>query len=257
MRTRQIVLTQYTSPLRQADDASEPAGKGVDHSRPLREQVYQIIRRAILTGEYAAGATLDEKAIAHGLGVSRTPVREAVKKLSDENLVVVKAQSSTLIAPIDLSQIHESFLIRRALEVENVAQASDRMNERHNVRLDQIQFLHELAIRQHRYFDALVMDDEFHRYISEISGLPRLWKAIDISKAQLDRCRYLAVPRPGRGDETLKQHRLIIDALGARDRKLAARMMGSHLDNAYRDIVGLLVSMRDGRVEDARASSAD
>jgi DNA-binding GntR family transcriptional regulator len=253
MKGKRIVLTENAATPGQPDDAAEPVGGRVDHSRPLREQVYAIIRRAILTGEYAPGATLDEKAIALGLGVSRTPVREAVKKLSDENLVVVKAQSSTLIAPIDLSQIRESFLIRRALEVESVAQAADRMNERHKDRLDQIYLLHELAIHRRRYIDAIVLDDEFHRYISEISGLPRLWKAIDISKAQLDRCRYLAVPRPGRAEVTLKQHRLIIDALTSRDRKLSARMMRNHLENAYRDIVGLLELMRDGRAEEARA----
>ena len=251
MKAKSTVLKEDAAASGQADDEAELAGARVDHSRPLREQVYAIIRRAILTGEYAPGATLDEKTIALGLGVSRTPVREAVKKLSDENLVDVKAQSSTLIAPIDIAQIRESFLIRRALEVENAAQAADRMNERHKDRLDQIYLLHELAIRRRRYLDAIVMDDEFHRYISEISGLPRLWKAIDISKAQLDRCRYLAVPRPGRGEVTLEQHRLIIDALAARDRKLSARMMGKHLENAYRDIVGLLESMREGRAEDA------
>lgn len=230
-----------------ADAAPDP----IDHSRPLREQVYALVRRQILTGEFAPGASIDEKTIALNLGVSRTPVREAVKKLSDENLVEVKAQSSTIVAPIDIRLIREAFLIRRALEVENVAQAVTNMNELHKDRMDQLHLLHQHAIQRGRYVDAISWDDAFHRYVSEISGLPRLWKAIEISKAQLDRCRYLSVPKPGRAQTTLEQHRQIIDALASGDEKLSRRAMSDHLEHSFRDIVKLLgsatVSGGDGR----------
>ncbi len=220
--------------------ALDAAPERVDHSRSLREQVYAFVRRSILTGEFAPGASIDEKTIALNLGVSRTPVREAVKKLSDENLVEVKAQSSTIVAPIDARLIREAFLIRRALEVENIAQAVEKMSELHKDRMDELYLLHQHAIERHRYVDAIGWDDAFHRYISEISGLPRLWKAIEISKAQLDRCRYMSVPRPGRAQATLDQHRQIIDALSIRDEKQSRRMMRDHLEYSYRDIMKLL-----------------
>ena len=221
----------------------------IDHSRPLRQQVYAIVRRSILTGEFAPGATIDEKAIALAFGVSRTPVREAVKKLSDENLVAVKAQSATIVAPIDAGLIREAFLIRRALEVENITQAVEKMNELHKDRMDELHLLHVHAIQRRRYVDAIAWDDAFHRYLSEISGLPRLWKAIEISKAHLDRCRYLTVPRPGRAQATLDQHRQIIDALTAGDKKLSRRMMSDHLENAFRDIMIFLGSIGAGGSE--------
>ena len=88
-----------------------------------------------------------------------------------------------------------------------------------------------------------MLDDAFHRYISEISGLPRLWKAIEISKAQLDRCRYLTVPRPGRAQATLEQHRQIIDALASGDKRLSRKKMSDHLENSYRDIMSFVGSM--------------
>jgi GntR family transcriptional regulator, rspAB operon transcriptional repressor len=223
--------------------ASDGAPDRIDHSRPLREQVYAIVRRSILTGEFAPGTSIDEKALALKFGVSRTPVREAVKKLSDENLVEVKPQSSTIVACLDASLIREAFLIRRALEVENIAQAAAKMSALHKDRMDQLHFLHGRAIEHRRYVDAISWDDAFHRYISEISGLPRLWKAIEISKAQLDRCRHLTVPRRGRAQATLEQHRHIIEALATGDENLSRRVMGSHLDNSYLDIVKLLGSM--------------
>jgi len=218
----------------------------IDHARPLRDQIYAIIRRMILTSEFAPNSIIDEKAIALQLGVSRTPVREAVKKLSDENLVEVKAQSATVVAPIDRRLIREAFLIRRALEVESIGFAAELMTERHAERLEELNLLHAHAIQRERYVDAISWDDAFHRYISEISDLPRLWKAIEISKAQLDRCRHLTVPKPGLAQATLVQHKNIINALVQRDQALSRRMMTEHLEKAYEGIVLFLASANGG-----------
>jgi DNA-binding GntR family transcriptional regulator len=230
-------------PARRAKIDHEPLriGSGeLDRSRPLRDQIYALIRRLILTGDLAPGLMIDEKAIASQLGVSRTPVREAVKKLSDENLVDVKAQSGTAIAAIDRKLIHEAFLIRRALEVESIGIAASRMNERHGERLEELHLLHTRAIQRKRYVDAIARDDAFHSYISEISDLPRLWQAIEISKAQLDRCRYLTVPRPGQAEGTLVQHRVIVRALLQKDAALSRQTMREHLEQSYQGIVAFL-----------------
>ncbi len=219
----------------------------VDRTRgPLREQIYGMIRRMILTGEFAPGLVIDEKAIALKLGVSRTPVREAVKKLSDENLVDVKAQSATAIAAIDRKLIHEAFLIRRALEVESIGIAAGRMTDQHEERLEELHLLHAHAIERRRYVDAIARDDAFHRYISEISDLPHLWQAIEISKAQLDRCRFLTVPRPGQAEATLVQHRNIVKALIEKDAALSRLMMSEHLEMAYHGIVAFLEATSGG-----------
>ena len=215
----------------------------LDRTRPLREQIYGLIRRRILTSEFAPNSIIDERAIASRLGVSRTPVREAVKKLADENLVEVKAQSATIVAPIDRKLIREAFLIRRALEVESIGFASELMSERHAERLEELHLLHSRAVQRKRYVDAISWDEAFHRYISEVSDLPRLWKAIEISKAQLDRCRHLTIPWPGQAEATLAQHRRIIEALAQRDKALSRDMMSDHLEKAYEGIVEFLESM--------------
>jgi GntR family transcriptional regulator, rspAB operon transcriptional repressor len=224
-----------------AQAATSPPLERVDRTRgPLREQIYGMIRRMILTGEFAPGLVIDEKAIALKLGVSRTPVREAVKKLSDENLVEVKAQSATAIASIDRKLIHEAFLIRRALEVESIGIAATRMSKQHEERLEELHLLHARAIQRERYIDAIARDDAFHSYISEISDLPRLWQAVEISKAQLDRCRFLTVPRPGQAEATLVRHRDILGALIKKDEALSRLMMSEHLEKSYDGIVAFL-----------------
>src|SRR6476659_4487699 len=103
----------------------------LDRTRPLRDQIYPLVRGLILSGIIRPGEVIDEKAIAAQLDVSRTPVRAAVQRLSDERLVDVVAQSGTRASRMDRKAIEESFLIRRALEMESAAQAALHMAQEH------------------------------------------------------------------------------------------------------------------------------
>ena len=212
----------------------------LDRARPLREQIYPMVRTLLLTGAIMPGEVIDEKAIAAQLNVSRTPVREAVKRLSDEHLVEVIAQSATRAARIDAREIEESFIIRRALEMESAVQAAAHMTQNHADHLSDILVMHARAVERRHYVEAITHDDAFHRYITEISNLPRLWSTIEISKAQLDRCRHLMLPRAGQAEATLEQHREIIRALNSHDPAKAAAAMKAHLDAAYRSTVAVL-----------------
>lgn len=212
----------------------------LDRSRPLRDQIYPLVRGLILSGIIKPGEVIDEKAIAAQLDVSRTPVREAVKRLSDERLVDVVAQSGTKAAKMDRKAIEESFLIRRALEMESAAQAAVHMGQDHADRLHDILARHERAVERRHFAEAIARDDEFHHAITEISDLPRLWSTIEISKAQLDRCRHMMLPRTGQAEATLEQHREIIRALNSRDPAKAAAAMKAHLDAAWRSTVAVL-----------------
>lgn len=213
------------------------AGIRLERSRPMREQIYGILRQEIVTGRLRPGQALDEKAIAATLAVSRTPVHEAVKKLADEGLVEVRAQSGTTVAPMDPRKVAEAHIIRRALEIESAALAALRIDEAGLARLADIHMLHEAAIERQRYAEAIGQDDAFHRTICEISGLPMLWRAIEISKAQLDRCRHMMLPREGRAEATLAEHRAIAGALAARDAEAARCAMREHLERSYDDTI--------------------
>ena len=212
----------------------------LDRSRPLRDQIYPLVRGLILSGIIKPGEVIDEKAIAAQLDVSRTPVREAVKRLSDERLVDVVAQSGTKASKMDRKAIEESFLIRRALEMESAAQAAIHMGQDHADRLHDILARHERAVEKRHFAEAIARDDEFHHAITEISDLPRLWSTIEISKAQLDRCRHMMLPRAGQAEATLEQHREIIRALNSRDPAKAAAAMKAHLDAAWKSTVAVL-----------------
>jgi GntR family transcriptional regulator, rspAB operon transcriptional repressor len=215
----------------------------LDRRRPMRDQIYPIIRDLILTGTIKPGDAIDEKAIALQLNISRTPVREAVKKLSDEHLVDVVAQSGTRAARIDAKEIEQAYLIRRALEMESAAHAAPFMNDGHAESLNDILSLHERSIEQNKFIKAIALDDSFHRQIAQIGELPRLWHMIEISKAHLDRCRHMLLPRAGEAAATLEQHRTIIRALNTKKPDVAREAMRFHLDTSYAGVAKMLAEM--------------
>lgn len=199
----------------------------------------------MIIGELRPGQPVNEIEIAHQLGVSRTPVREAVKRMSDEGLIKVFAQTGTFVAEISSAAIEEAYVIRSALELESVRRAAGNMTDQHVEALEDIIAMHAVAISRKRFADAIRLDDQFHRYIAEINKLAMLWRAVDISKAQMDRGRYLAIPQPGWGDLTIKEHRAIVSALAARKATLAVKAMRQHLESSLRNILSLLDTQSD------------
>lgn len=216
------------------------SGHSLSRQYSLRDQVYQLLRNLILTGAIKPGELIDEKAIATQLSISRTPVREAVKRLSDEYLVDVVAQSATRASQLESSSIWQAYLVRRALEMESAAQAALRMNQTHTDNLAELIEQHSRLYKARKYSEAIEIDDEFHRYIAMISDLDRLWTTIEVSKAQLDRCRYLLLPLSGQAEKTMEQHRIILRALNSGDSAAAANAMQLHLDYAFNSAETLL-----------------
>jgi len=212
----------------------------LDRRIPLRDQIYPVLRDLILTGVIKPGEPIDEKHIAQLLRISRTPVREAVKKLSDQHLVDVIAQSGTKASMIDAGEIHQAYLIRRALEMESAAQAAPHFTAAHAAQLKRILRDHEAALSDNNSVRAISIDDNFHRTIAEIAGLPRLWTMIEISKAHLDRCRHIMLSRRGIAAAVLKQHNVIVEALATGSPDVARAAMREHLETSYSSIESML-----------------
>ncbi|HEY7689931.1 MAG TPA: GntR family transcriptional regulator [Dongiaceae bacterium] len=222
-----------------------PDSAEIDRGQPIPEQVYRLLRQAIITLRLPPGATIIEKQITDRLGISRTPVRDALRQLADEGLIHVKPQSGTFVALIDRQQLEEGRLIRRALEIEGIKLAAGRIAEADLENLRDILAMQERAAQRNRYPDFIAGDDQFHRAISELSGLPRLWRVISGAKAQLDRVRHLSAPLPGQSDRVLRQHRAVVAALAKRDPEQSVKALGHHLDDAYDRIAVLLRDQRE------------
>src|SRR5215475_10514820 len=232
VQRRLVAAETALSPL--ADDA------GIDRAQPIPDQVYRLLRQSIITLRLPPGATIIEKQITDQLGISRTPVRDALRQLADEGLVTIKPQSGTFVALIDRLQLEEGRVIRRALEIEAIRLAAAHVDEAAIERLTDLLALQERAGKRDRYDEFIAYDDQFHRTINELSGLPRLWRMISGAKAQLDRVRHLSAPLPGQIERVLAQHRAVVAALARRDPERCVKALAHHLDDAYDRITILL-----------------
>jgi len=217
-----------------------PTGAAIADSRSRAEQVYDHLRQAIVSLWLKPGQALNENAVASQLRVSRTPVRDAVRRLATEGLVDVFPQSGTFVAPIRLADVEECQIVREALEMAVVRRAAARAT-RSEIRTLRRLLTDQEEVCADRDFDAFYRaDEQFHRTISDCAGTPRIWTIINSGKAQLDRVRRLAMPEPGQLARILREHGAIVDAIAANDVEAAAAALKFHLDTVHMAVQALI-----------------
>lgn len=197
------------------------------------EQIYEYLRRAIVRLEMEPGAPISEKDICARFDISRTPVREALQRLAEEDLVDIFPHSGTWVSRISFALAEEGFVLRRALEVESVRKASATITPAGLVELEGLVRTMRGILRDDRLADYLEVDDAFHAAIARVSGYPRIWKFIGLAKVQLDRLRQLSAPVPGHLAEVTEQHAAIVQALSRRNAMQAELAMRIHLDSSF------------------------
>ncbi|MBM9593481.1 GntR family transcriptional regulator [Roseitranquillus sediminis] len=205
--------------------------------RPLAisEAIYRTLREQIVTLVRPPGTQLSDKNICAEFGVSRTPVREAILKLAEEELVVVRPKSGTSVARIRPAMLDNAQFLRKAVECAG-------MCDLRRVRLADRHELHRILSEQEREVDAsepgrfYALDDLFHRHLLSITGHAEAWAAVHRTKAQLDRVRYLAVSNRERKLRVLDQHRRIAEAVEDEDPQRAREALAQHLTDSFRAI---------------------
>ena len=212
----------------------------IDPRRSLSAQVYELAREAIVSLWLKPGQAVSEKEIASQLGVSRTPVREALMRLSDEGLIEVFRQSGTFVSPIKLHDVYEGQLVREALEIAVVRRATRKFDRRFESRFQALLARQRECAKWNDYDGFHALDEEFHRTISECSGTPRVWRIIISAKAQLDRVRRLGIRAPGQFQQILLQHESIVAGMKSGDEALAASALQEHLNAVFTSIRLLL-----------------
>lgn len=197
------------------------------------DQIYETLRRAIVRLEMEPGSAVSEKELCGRFEVSRTPVREALQRLAEEDLVDIHPHSGTWVSRISFALAEEGFVLRRALEVESVRRAAALVTEAGIAELDGLIARMRHILQDDRLADYLEVDDAFHAAIARISAYPRIWKFIGLAKVQLDRMRQLSAPVPGHLAEVTEQHAAIVQALARRNALQAELAMRIHLDSSF------------------------
>jgi GntR family transcriptional regulator, rspAB operon transcriptional repressor len=193
-------------------------------------KIYSDLRTELLSLERRPGEAVSEAEIALSYGVSRTPVREAILKLSDEGLLEIFPQSGIIVSRIPMAALPEAIIIRKALEETTARLAAGRATA------SQILVLRAILERQ-REAEAAgdsnafhQADETFHATIAEIAGHPGIWKLIQQVKVHVDRYRRLTLPQTGRIAQVITEHGMILAAIEAHDGSGAGIAMGRHLE---------------------------
>jgi DNA-binding GntR family transcriptional regulator len=202
-----------------------------------RTRIYRSLREAITTAELAPGRRLSENELAGQLGVSRTPIREALALLREERLVVTVPQLGTFVTRISPVAIADAAFVREALECAAVRVAAERIG---SAALAELQT--NLAAQASAEADLFhELDDDFHRRLCAASGHPVAWELAQRANGQLDRLRRLSLPEPGYRLEMVEEHHAVLAAVAELDPGRAERTLRHHL----RMVPSLLGALRE------------
>jgi GntR family transcriptional regulator, rspAB operon transcriptional repressor len=194
-----------------------------------RVQAYAALRAAIISAELAPGRQLSENELAARLGVSRTPIREALQRLREERLVAVVPQYGTFVTHISESAVSDAQFVREALECAAIRGTALRARDQDLAALEAI-IRRQDAAREANDFDSFyVLDDELHQLLCDLSGHDIAWSLSQRAKGHLNRIRRLSMPEPGYMMEMIAEHRAVVAAVAAHDPDEAEQTLRHHL----------------------------
>ena len=195
----------------------------MDEYLPLRDVVFNTLRNAILTGELSPGERLMEIKLADKLGVSRTPIREAIRKLELEGLVVNTPRKGAEVANISAEDLRDVLEVRRSLEVLAIRLACDKMTE------ETLELLHENIDAFKHSIDAKATSDiasvdvSFHDIIYKSTGNNRLIQILNNISEQMYRYRFEYIKNKEAWNRLVEEHMNIYEAIKHRDKELAVK----------------------------------
>ena len=209
----------------------------------LSQRVYASLREAILTMALHPGDSLRKPEICKTLGVSRSPVGEAVARLELEHLVHVVPQAGTYVARFSLNEIREGAFLREALELAAVERVAQSVTDEQLVLLRRNLRLQAALIEDHDIAGFHQSDAGMHELILGFTGFRRLPMLADASWVHVNRARQLILPQPGRVAATLAEHQAIAAAIEARDPAAAREATRLHLGK----LIGILEPLAQKR----------
>lgn len=217
--------------------SSDKLKVNVNEYLPLRDVVFNTLRQAIITGEFVPGERLMEIALANRLGVSRTPVREAIRKLELEGLVVMIPRKGAEVARITEKDLRDVLEVRSSLEELAAGLATERLDDDSREKI-------QTALENFR--EAIVTEDnsriadcdvEFHDTVFEATKNKRLIQIINNLREQIYRYRLEYVKDASYHTVLLKEHEELAEAMFSGDKERAQEIMKCHIDNQEETVI--------------------
>ncbi len=208
-----------------------------DQSLPLRETVFQTLRKAILTGKLSPGERLTEIRLGNLLGTSRTPIREAIRKLELEGLVTIIPGSGARVAQITEEELQEVMEIRLALDALCARLASRRITDEERERLMAANVTFKEAVAKGDQIAITEADVDFHDVILSAAKNLKLSSILERLADNLYRYRFEYIRDEHRYDRLIREHDSLVQAILAGDEETAAKSAIIHVENQRESIL--------------------
>lgn len=213
---------------------------GINDYELLSKKVYRILKARIIKGDLTQGGKLFEAKIAEQLGVSRTPIREAIKGLAAEGLVKMTPNQGVVVIDVSIEDIEEVLQIRRVLEGLATSMAAEKIHPEEITKLEEIIKKMSMIISKPKP-DVVAYSElnaEFHNLIFIACGYKRLMKICNNLSSSDHRFRIRSLRNnPERLKYSLKEHQEIVEALKGKDAKQADRLSQRHIENVLANIL--------------------
>lgn len=209
----------------------------LDSYQPLREIVFEALRDAIRTGVLKPGERLMEIQLAEQLGVSRTPVREAIRKLELEGFVIMMPRRGTYVANLSIKDINEVFEIRSSLDSLASGLAAERITPDELEQLQRLLVTIGEAIKDGDMERIVKADMQFHDLLYQASRNSRLISIIWNLREQLTTFRARSMAYPGRLEATLLEHRRLVDTIAQGDVLGAQKAAQYHMEKSEQTLL--------------------
>lgn len=202
----------------------------------LRGRVFSRVREDILSGKYKDSEELKENTIAQELGVSRTPVREALRQLELEGLVNIIPNKGAYVTGISEKDIHDIYIIRSYLEGLCARWACDHITEEQLEALEESIYLSEFHAKKGHHEQLVELDNKFHELIYEASNSKILEHVLSDFHHYVERVRKITLSSSARAEESNGEHKLILEAIRARDGEKAEKLAHEHIVKTIQNI---------------------
>lgn len=209
----------------------------LDSYKPLREVVTETLREAIINGVLKPGERLMEIQLAEELGVSRTPVRESIRKLELEGFVVMVPRRGTYVTDLSIKDINEVYEIRTVLDVLAAGLAAERITEDELEELERLLVQIGECVEQNDMEKLIEYDSLFHDVLYRASRNDRLVGIINNLREQFTRFRGISMQYPGRMQNTVEEHARLVEAIAQRNPDLAQQIAREHMENSEQTLL--------------------
>lgn len=207
------------------------------HNISLADQVFEQLENEILTGKYPYGDVLTEMRLSQELGVSRTPIREALRRLEQEGIIADSGKGMKVLG-ITREDIQDIYEIRLRLEGLAARWAAERADEAMLDELSNILDLQEFYVSREDSIHTRDMDTRFHETLYRSSGSAILFNTLMPLHKRVMKFRRVSLEKSGRAAQSTQEHRAILEALCAGDAEEAERLTTAHVAAAKASILG-------------------